>query len=117
MTDGCRFSYVLPLRWEDGSRRDEMTSYLRWLVTECSDVIVVDGSPANVFAANARSWQSFVLHVPPDPAFACLMGKGAGVETGIRRAHEDEIVLADDDVRYESAPLQRVVALLSLIHI
>ncbi len=113
MTDGPGFSYVLPLRWEDGSHRDEMTRYLRWLATECSDVIVVDGSPMSVFAANALAWQTSATHVAPDPAFACLMGKGAGVETGIRRAREDKIVLADDDVRYARAPLQRVVTLLA----
>jgi hypothetical protein len=37
------------------------------------------------------------------------MGKVAGVTTGVRRAGFEAVVIADDDVRYEHATLQRLV--------
>ncbi len=74
---------------------------------------MVDGSPPEVFAVNARAWGSFVLHIPPDPARRCLMGKVAGVLTGIARAGREHAVLADDDVRYSRAGLERVDELLA----
>jgi hypothetical protein len=105
-------SYVLPLRWEDGSGRSELASYLRRLSAECDEVLVVDGSPAGVFAENARAWGSVVTQIAPDPREACLMGKVAGVLTGVRHARHERIIVADDDVRYDAAALRRVLELL-----
>jgi hypothetical protein len=86
--------------------------YLRQVAGWCAEVIVVDGSPAAAFAVNARAWGPFLLHLPPDPARRCLMGKVAGVLTGIARAGCEHVVLADDDVRYSRPELQRVDELL-----
>lgn len=106
------FSYVLLLRWNDGTHRVELADYLRTLAAQCDDVIVVDGSPSDVFAANSRAWGTHAVHVAPDPDTACLMGKVAGVNTGIRHARNERIVLADDDVRYKPFALRRIVELL-----
>jgi hypothetical protein len=106
-------SYVLPIRWTGDEDRQELTAYLKWLVERCSQVIVVDGSPPGVFARNAAAWSSLVSHVPPDADLrAVRMGKVAGVLTGVRRSHEETIVLADDDVRYDESGLSRMVDLL-----
>jgi hypothetical protein len=105
-------SYVLPLRWEDGAQRAELARYLAALRGLCDEVIVVDGSPEGVFAANARAWGAHVTHVRPDPRHACLMGKVAGVITGVALARHERVVLADDDVRYDTAALHRVAQLL-----
>jgi hypothetical protein len=106
------FSYVLPLRWSNGTHRVELADYLGTLAGQCDDVVVVDGSPPDVFAANGRAWRAHAVHVAPDPDTTCLMGKVAGVNTGIRHARHERIVLADDDVRYEAAALRRIVELL-----
>lgn len=86
--------------------------YLRQVAGWCAEVILVDGSPPEAFGANARALGSFVRHVPPDPAHRCLMGKVAGVLTGVALAGHDRVVLADDDVRYSRRELERVGELL-----
>jgi glycosyl transferase family 2 len=106
------FSYVLPLRWSEGSDRAELAEYLLELAQECPEVIVVDGSDTEVFAANHEAWGEQVRHIAPDPDTACLMGKVAGVNTGVRHAAHERVVVADDDVRYEPEALRRLVALL-----
>jgi hypothetical protein len=105
-------SYVLPLRMADEEPRAELTRYLDRLAEWCDDVIVVDGSAAEVFERNHRAWGRLVRHVQPDPAHASLMGKVPGVLTGVDLAAHERIVIADDDVRYEQPALQRVAELL-----
>lgn len=107
-------SYVLPLRWSTGDEeaRRELSEYLDQLVCWCEDVIVVDGSPPEIFAGNASIWRGRLRHVAPDPARQCLMGKVSGVLTGIDLARHERVVVADDDVRYDHASFTRVVAAL-----
>jgi hypothetical protein len=102
-------SYVLPLCAAEP--RPDLTPYLQWLSAR-ADVIVVDGSPPDVFAVHAGWWQPFVRHLPVDPACRTPMGKVGGVLTGVVRAHEDKVVIADDDVRYDDASLARLERLL-----
>jgi hypothetical protein len=89
-----------------------VVGYLRAVVGWCAEVIVVDGSPPEVFAVNRSMWGSFVLHVPPHPGHDCLMGKVAGVLTGVDLARHENLVLGDDDVRYSRGALERVHELL-----
>jgi hypothetical protein len=108
VSEPLELSYVLPLRWNDGSLRGELTEYLRRIATDCSQIIVVDGSPPGIYDANAAAWGAWVAHVPPDAEASCKMGKVAGVTTGVRRAAHELVVIADDDVRYERSALERV---------
>ncbi len=105
-------SYVLPLRWHDDQDQAALTGYLRKLSDVCMEVIVVDGSASDLFEANDQAWSCLCSHIPPDPDTACKMGKVAGIHTGIRHAHHERIVLADDDVRYDPAALARISELL-----
>lgn len=109
MTAGL--DYVLPLRWEDDGGLAELTAYLEWLSRRVR-VIVVDGSPAPLFARHARLWRGLAEHVPPDPDLRYANGKVNGVLTGLRRARSDRVVLADDDVRYDAAGLAAMERLL-----
>jgi hypothetical protein len=102
-------SYLLPLRLSDGTGRQELTEYLRSLRGLCAEILVIDGSPPDVFAANAEAWGSWTVHIPPDPDTHCKMGKVAGVRTGVRHASHEKVVIADDDVRYDHAGLQKVL--------
>jgi Glycosyltransferase like family 2 len=107
-------SYLVPIRWADGTGREEMTAYLAKLASAVTETIVVDGSPPDVFAANRAAWGPHVTaHLPPDPARACLNGKVAGVLTAADLATTEALVIADDDVRYEPAQLVRIVELLA----
>jgi hypothetical protein len=102
--------YVLPLRWSTDDDRDDLTEYLRSLSTWI-DITIVDGSPTELFAAHARSWDGLVRHlaVACGPA-AAANGKVDGVLTGIAAARHDSIVIADDDVRYTEGALRALVA-------
>ena len=104
-------SYVLPIRWPEDRGRDELTDYLRWLSGR-AEVLVVDGSPPAAFAEHSRRWGAIVRHMPPHADLHFASGKVKGVTTGVREATFPRIVIADDDVRYDDAGLQRVAELL-----
>jgi hypothetical protein len=112
VSEPLELSYVLPLRWSEDDGREELTEYLRALQAFCAEILIVDGSPPDVFDANAEAWGSWTVHIPPDLDTRCKMGKVAGVRTGVRRAGFEAVVIADDDVRYERAGLQRIAAYL-----
>jgi hypothetical protein len=112
MTASIDLSYVLPLKWKDGSERDDLTTYLRWLSSVVEEVFVVDGSDLDVFEANAGAFGSFVKHVRPDADLHFLNGKVDGVITGLRSATFESVIVADDDVRYGPEALARIDALL-----
>jgi hypothetical protein len=77
------------------------------------EVLVVDGSPSDVFAAHRAVWSELRLrHLSPDADLRCLNGKVAGVLTGLRCATAERVVIADDDVRWDDAGLRRAAALL-----
>ncbi|MFU8947512.1 glycosyltransferase [Mycetocola zhadangensis] len=102
--------YVLPLRWSTYCAGDvfELTDCLIDLA-EYLPVTVVDGSPGSVFVAHQALWGDLVRHVQPDGP-STGNGKVAGVLTGIRLARSQSVILADDDVRYNRAGLERMVA-------
>jgi hypothetical protein len=104
-------TYILPIRREHPDDSEELADYLQQ-VAERLEIIVVDGSPAGVFAVHSAGWGSFVRHLPPDPDLYTPMGKVGGVLTGVRHATHERLVIADDDVRYQPAALARIVALL-----
>jgi hypothetical protein len=106
-------SYLIPVRWQEGGGRQGMTEYLAELAAMGPEIIVVDGSPPSVFAANADAWRPHVaVHTRPDPAQVCLNGKVAGVRTAADLATHERLVIADDDVRYEDHALRRLLDLL-----
>jgi hypothetical protein len=105
-------SYVVPVRWRDGAQRGELAAYLARIAPLVAEVIVVDGSEPDVFAANAAAWGEQVRHVPPAAGEEWLMGKVAGVRSGVELASCERVVVADDDVRYEPEALRRAAELL-----
>jgi hypothetical protein len=105
-------SYVIPIRWRDGGQRDEVARYLAAIALHCAEVIVVDGSSPEVYAANAAAWGELVRQVPPAADERWLMGKVSGVRTGVRLASHERVVIADDDVRYDPETLRRTARLL-----
>jgi hypothetical protein len=107
-------SYILPLRSSRSRADSELTAYLRWLAAR-AEVLVVDGSPTEVFQEHAAAWGDFVVHLPPAPDLLNPTGNGkvGGVLTGVRHASHERLVIADDDVRYDDDGLRRVVMLLA----
>jgi hypothetical protein len=107
-----RISYVLPLKWSNDEGLDELAGYLD-SVRELVELIVVDGSPEPLFGAHRRLLGGYGRHLPPDAGFGCRNGKVAGVRTGVAAARWDQVVVADDDVRYRPDQLTLVAELLN----
>ena len=105
-------SYVLPLRWAEPGPIEELSAYLRSIAEVVDEILVVDGSPAPVFAEHAAALRGVARHLAPHPDLDFHMGKVNGVLTGVRECSGELIVLADDDVRYDPSTLLRAVGLL-----
>lgn len=102
-------SYVLPIA-ANASQAPALSGYLQRLSQTMDDVIVVDGSPSETFAAHARAWSGYVRHLRP--TLRTTNGKVGGVMTGVQAARHDLLIVADDDVRYRKDEIVRVLALL-----
>lgn len=103
-------SYILPLKADSLAGVAELTDYLEKL--RGVQIIVVDGSPSEIFAEHARRWSGFVWHMPPDRRITGKNGKVRGVLTGLALASHEKVIIADDDVRYEAASLRGVLSAL-----
>jgi hypothetical protein len=111
-------SYIMPIRKGTVEDAEGIWAYLRLLSTHVREVIVVDGSPPEVFEAHAAALRgSSVRHVPVDPRLATPMGKVGGVLTGLKLAVNECVVIADEDVRYTPETLDRVITLLEGYHV
>ena len=105
-------SYVLPLRWAEPGPIGELSAYLRSIAAVTDEILVVDGSPAPLFAEHAAALLGVARHLVPHPDLDFQMGKVNGVLTGVRECSGERVVLADDDVRYDPSTLRRTVELL-----
>lgn len=103
-------SYILPVRLADETSIGELARYVRGL--RDVEVIVVDGSSPQLFAAFDGALGGAALHVRPDPAQPGRNGKARGVLTGLQLAATSRIVVADDDVRYDTRTLHEVLSFL-----
>lgn len=106
-----KITYVLPFKAGGTEDLDDLTSYLRALSLVC-EVLVVDGSDDDVFARHRDLWSGHVTHVSPRAGLSFANGKVDGVITGVELATTEKVVVADEDVRYDVAALQRMSELL-----
>jgi len=109
-------TYLLPIRRDTTPASAELTAYLRWVAT-VMPVVIIDGSPPDVFSVHAEAWRDFALHAPVDADLVAPNGKVAGVLTGLRHTRHEAVVIADDDVRYDEASLVAVVRALETAHV
>jgi len=106
-------TYVLPLRRDrfDERATAELSRYLADLPGR-AEVVVADGSPAPVRARHAASWPDAARTVAvPAPPPGCN-GKVVGVLAALATVSTTHVVLADDDVRWDAATLDRALAAL-----
>lgn len=102
-----RATYLLPLRMADAAEVEELATYLGSL--DVHEVLVVDASEEQVFAALHQRIAGAARHVRPDPRIAGSNGKVRGVLTGLALSTCERIVIADDDVRYDASSLAAVL--------
>jgi hypothetical protein len=109
-----RCTYLLPIRRTTFSAVEaaELAAYFRELDNAGCDVLVIDGSPSPVFQQHEDAWHSVCRHEQVDRSFDYLNDKVNGIHTGVRLAATEKIVLADDDIRYDAAEIERVCELL-----
>lgn len=107
-------SYILPIRRSKFSKTEahEFADYFKTLTAAGCEVLVIDGSPPQVFAEHDKIWSKFCRHERVDPRFQFLNDKVNGIHTGVRLARNEKIVLADDDIRYTPINLGQMCALL-----
>ena len=103
--------YILPLKWSDDSALESLCEYLDEL-SQWIPVLVVDGSADPLFARHRDAFPSAVRHCRPMP-LGLKNGKVEGVLTGVEHGTFEFLVIADDDVRYTRAALERTVGLLA----
>ncbi|MGI8508111.1 MAG: glycosyltransferase [Gemmatimonadaceae bacterium] len=104
-------TYILPIKAATANRSAELAGYLRWLAQR-AETIVVDGSPAHIFAEHAAAWGMHVRHTAPHADLATPMGKVGGVLTGVRLASHERLIIADDDVRYDDVSMAQLACAL-----
>ena len=107
-------TYLLTIRRAgfDAAEAADFREYFQTLAAAGCEVLVVDGSPPEVFAEHGRAWRSACRHEPVDPQYKYLNGKVNGIHTGVALAEHDRIILADDDIRYAPGDIRRMAGLL-----
>src|SRR3954452_20470239 len=107
-------TYLLPIRRTNfsASEANELADYFRILNRAGCEVLVVDGSPSPVFKQHDECWRGVCRHERVDRSFGFLNDKVNGIHTGVRLAITEKIILADDDIRYTVAEIDRVCELL-----
>lgn len=112
--EDIKATYLLPIRRVrfDQAEVKRLGDYFQMLQLARCEVLIVDGSPKSIFEEHKRSWESFSVHVAPDPRYTYLNGKVNGVHTGVALASCERIILADDDIRYSASDIERMCHLL-----
>lgn len=107
-------TYLLPIRRSAFSEAEaqEFVTYFETLRGAACEVIVVDGSPPEVFEQHRRLWSAVCRHEAVDRRFGYLNDKVNGIHTGVELASCEKIVLADDDIRYTPNDIEKMIALL-----
>ena len=106
-----KITYVLPFKASGTEDLDDLTEYLRTL-SRLAEVVVVDGSDPHAFERHRELWGDHVVHVAPRRDLRFVNGKVDGVVTGVEIARSEKVIVADEDVRYDVAALQRTSELL-----
>ncbi len=105
-----KLSYILPIRRAGLVPSDiqEIASYLRSLAQTGCEILVIDGSPASIFALHHAAWSSHARHIAADGKYGYLNGKVNGIHTGLSFSSFDATVVADDDIRYDAHGLSEI---------
>ncbi len=107
-------TYLLPIRRTSFSH-DEAKDFAQYFVrleNAGCEILVIDGSPLNVFDSHHEAWRNLARHEKVDRRFSYLNDKVNGIHTGVELAPNEKIVLADDDIRYTATEVSRIASLL-----
>lgn len=108
--DVLQATYILPARLTEGSDVADLASYLNGLPVD--EIIVADGSSAQLFHAFDRLLDRRIHHIPPSVSIRANNGKVRNVLSALAIASHDRVVIADDDVRYTPQSLSEAICAL-----
>lgn len=105
-----RCTYICPIRATEIKREviEEFYHYWDFLESLGCEVLVVDGSPGEVFDAHRLAWNN-CRHINVDPRYKYLNGKVNGLMTAVPVASHEFIIIGDDDIRYTAANVERMI--------
>ncbi|MDQ4122412.1 MAG: glycosyltransferase family 2 protein [Acidobacteriota bacterium] len=111
---GAHCTYLLTIRRTrfDRTEAEDFRQYFGSLRASGCEVLVVDGSPAEIFDDYDEIWKDSCRHETVDPQYKYLNGKVNGIHTGIALAQTECVILADDDIRYTPEDVRRMSRLL-----
>ncbi|HEX8397680.1 MAG TPA: glycosyltransferase family 2 protein [Pyrinomonadaceae bacterium] len=112
-TEHCTYLLTIRRTRFDRAEAEDFRRYFGLLRACGCEVLVVDGSPAEVFDAYDEAWRNRCRHAAVDPQYRYLNGKVNGIHTGIALAAHERVILADDDIRYTPDDVERMSRLLS----
>jgi hypothetical protein len=109
-----RCTYLLPIRRRTFSAEEaaEFARYFSGLTNAGCDVLVINGSPPEVFERHHDVWKAHAQHGRVDRRFGFLNDKVNGIHTGVELSPNEKIILADDDIRYNASDLEQMASLL-----
>lgn len=113
---GAEFcTYLLTIRRArfDAEESLEFRNYFEMLGGAGCEMLVIDGSPPDVFDLNAGVWRGACRHETVDPQYKFTNGKVNGIHTGVELASHEAIILADDDLVYTPEDVRRMADLLA----
>jgi hypothetical protein len=103
-------TYLLPIRRSTFNPTEiaEIRDYVETLRPAVGEILIVDGSPREVFQAHASVWGPVARHVRADNRYGYLNGKVNGIHTGLAVSEYDKTVVADDDIRFTPGDIARM---------
>ena len=102
-------TYICPVRFTsiDDNEINEYHKYWQFLENLGCEVVVVDGSPPEVFEALKKKCTSCRL-IRVNKSYGFLNGKVNAVYTGVSAGSCEKIILADDDIRFTASDIDRM---------
>lgn len=108
----CTYIFSIQRGVPSGTEMQEITDYLVLLNSTGCDIIVVDGSPLEVYAAHEGAWFSLCRHVKIDSRFHSASPYINSLYTGAALASCQKIIAAAENIRYSPDDVLRMCELL-----
>lgn len=108
----CTYIFIIQRTVLSGTDMQEISCYLALLNSAGCDVIVVDGSPLEVYAAHEGAWFNLCRHVKIDSRYHSSSSYINSLYTGAALASCQKIIAATEKVRYTPEDVLRMCELL-----
>lgn len=108
----CTYIFTIQRKAVSAAEVQEISFYLALLNSTGCDVIVVDASPLEIYAAHEGAWFSLCRHVKVDSRYHSQSSLINSIFTGTALASCQKIIFASDTVRYTPDDILRMCELM-----